>query len=102
MLDVGLEAGLVNGSIKHGGRGQAFKAQRGNDRASLPVPARRVIPQSRAARTSAVASDQVCGHAAFIEEDIRARVPEWEPVAPASPLSDDVWTPLFVGVNRFF
>ena len=63
---------------------------------------RRVIADARARRTAAVAPQQVRRDAALIEEDILPPIAKGQPVAPPAPLSGDVGTALFVGVNRFF
>ena len=66
------------------------------------MTARRVVAEPRAARTPAVASQQVGRDAAFIQKNVLAHVAQWLPLAPAATLSDDVGTTLFLGVYRFF
>ena len=66
------------------------------------MTARGVIAQAHAARTAPVAAQQIGRDAAFIDKDVLPGVVQWQPVAPAAPLSGDVGTSLFVGVYRFF
>jgi hypothetical protein len=66
------------------------------------VPAWRMIAEPRAPRASAVAAQQVGGHAALIEEDILSGVAQWQPLTPSAPVSGDVRPGLFVGVQCFF
>jgi hypothetical protein len=61
-----------------------------------------VIAEPGAAGASAVAPEQVSGHAAFIEKDVLADIAERLPLAPAAPVSRDVGPTLFVGVYGFF
>ena len=73
-----------------------------DDRVRLPVTAGRVVAEPRAARTPAVAPQQIGRDAAFIKKNVLAHVAHGLPLAPAVTLSDDVGTALFVGVYRFF
>ena len=66
------------------------------------MTARSVIREARAARTAAVAPQQISGDAALVEKDVPTEIPEALPLAPVAPLNDDVGTPLFVGVYGFF
>ena len=102
LLHVGQKAGVVDGPIEHGRRREAGGPQRRDDRVRLPMPARGVIAQPHAAGTAPVAAQQIGGDATFIEKDVLPGVAQRQPVAPAAPLSDDVGTSLFVGVDRFF
>ena len=102
LLDVGEEAGIVDGAIEHRGRAQAVWPQSQNDRMRLPVTARRVIVEARAPETPAIAPKEVGRDTAFIEKDVLARVAEGQPVSPAAAVSGDVDAPLLVGVDRFF
>jgi hypothetical protein len=102
LLHVGPKAGVVDRPIEHGRRRQPVGPQRGDDRVRLPMPAGRVITQPHAAETAPVAAQQIGRDAAFIDEDVLPGVAQRQPVAPAAPLSGDVWSPLFVGVYRFF
>jgi hypothetical protein len=68
----------------------------------LPVAARRVIAESRAARAAAVAPEQIGRHTAFIEPDKLPGIVERLPVAPPPTLSGDGGPTLFVGVEGFF
>ena len=55
LFDVGEERRTINGPIEHRGGAQPLKTQRGDHRVGLPVTARGVIAESRAARATAVA-----------------------------------------------
>jgi hypothetical protein len=66
------------------------------------MSARGVIAEARPARAAPVAAQQIGRHATFIEKDVLANIAQRLPVTPASALSSDVRTPLFVGVQRFF
>ena len=102
LLHVGPKAGVVDRAIEHGRRGEPVGPQRRDDRVRLPMPAGRVIAQAYAAWTAPVAAQQISRDAAFIDKDVLPGVAQWQPVAPAAPLSGDVGTSLFVGVYRFF
>ena len=66
------------------------------------MTARRVIVQPRAARTTAIAAQEVSRHTALVEEDILCRIVQRLRVAPLPTPRRDVSAPLFVGVHRFF
>jgi hypothetical protein len=66
------------------------------------VPARGVIMQAEASGAAPVAPEEVRCHPAFIAEDVRPRVADREPRAPAPASRGDVRPALFVGVYRFF
>ena len=102
MFDVGEETRTIDGPIEDGGRAQPLEAERGDDRVRLPVTAGRVIAEPRAARTPAVAPQQIGRDAAFIEKDVLPHVAQRLPLAPSATLSHDVGPALFVGVYRFF
>jgi hypothetical protein len=68
----------------------------------LPMPTRGVITEPQAARTAAVATQQIGGDAGFVEEDVVTRVAQRLGVLPAAARGGDVRAPLFVGVYRFF
>jgi hypothetical protein len=55
-----------------------------------------------AARTAAIASQQVRRHATFIEKHVLAHVAQRLPGAPLSPGRGDIRASLLVGVDRFF
>ena len=102
LLHIGAKAGGVDRPVEHGRRRDPVGPQRGDDRVCLPMAARRVIAQPHAAETSSVSPQQIGRDAAFINKHVLPGVAQWQPVAPAAPLSGDVGTPLFVGVDRFF
>jgi hypothetical protein len=88
----------INGPIEHRGRAKTLKTERSDHGVGLPVTARRVIAESRAARAAAVAPEQIGRHAAFIEKDILPGIVERLPIAPPPTLSGDGGPTLFVGV----
>ena len=102
LVDIRAKAGVVDRSIEDRRRRDAVGPERGDHRVRLPMPARRVITESRATRTATVSAQQIGGHAAFIEEDVLPHIAQRQPISPAAALSDDVGSPLFVGVDGFF
>jgi len=102
LFDIREERGTVDRPVKDGRRVEAIEAEGGDDRMGLPMTAGRVVVEPRAPRRPTVPPQQVGGDAAFVEKDVLPHIAERLPVAPAAPLSDDVWAPLLVGVNRFF
>ena len=102
LLDVGEKRRIVDRSIEHRGRAQARDPQRQEHRVGLPVTARCVVAESQPARTPPIASQEIRGHAGFIDEDIPAGIAEGQGVLPAAARGGDVSAALFVGVYRFF
>jgi len=102
LFHVGEERRIVDGAIEDRGRAQPLDPEGGNHGVGVPVPARGVIAQARAARATAVAAKQVGGHAAFIEKDVVPHIAERLRGAPPSTLSGDVGPALLVGVYGFF
>ena len=102
LLNVGAEGDVVDGAVKHGRRGQFGRPKRGDDRVGLPVTARRVIADPRAADTARVPPQQVRGDAGFVDEDVLSRIVERERLAPLTPGRRDIRTMLFGGVYGFF
>ena len=102
LLDVGAEGVGIDGPIEHGRRGQLGGTKRGDDRMRLPVAARRVIADARAAKAPRVTTDQISGDARLINEDVLSPIVEWQRVMPAAPGRGDVRATLFVGVYGFF
>ena len=66
------------------------------------MTARRVIVQTRAARTAPVAAQQVRRYPTLVEEDVLPGIVQRLDVPPLPTLRGDVSAPLFVGVNGFF
>jgi len=93
---------MVEGPVEDGRGGRPLRVECGHHGVGLPMPTRRVIAQSDAARTAAVPPQQIGGDPAFIEEEIVARVSQVLTVAPASAVRGDVRSALFVSVQRFF
>ena len=102
LFDIRKKARAVDGPIKDRGRGEAVPAEPHDHGVGLPVATRRVIAESRAPATAAVAPDQVGRHATLVEEHVLLHIAERQPGAPTAPLSDDVGPPLFVRVYGFF
>jgi len=102
LLDVGEKRRRVDRPVEHGGRVEAVWPQRGDDCVRLPVSTRGVIADPLPARTARVTAEQIGGHAGFIDEEILARITEWQPVLPAPARRGHVSAALFVGVYRFF
>jgi hypothetical protein len=102
LLDVREKRGIVDRTVKHGGRREAVDAERGDDRVRLPVPAGRVIAQAQATRAAAIATQQIGRDPRFVDEDVAARIVQRQGVLLSAPRRRDVRAPLFVGVYRCF
>ena len=102
LFDVGAKRDGVDRTVEHGRRGQRRRAERRDHRVGLPVATRRVIANARAAQAAGVAADEIRGHARFVDEDILARVAEWQRLMPPAPGGRDIRPTLFVGVYGFF
>jgi hypothetical protein len=102
LLDVREERRTIDGPIEHRRCAETLKTKRGDHGVGLPMAARGVIAEAGAARTAAVAPQQIGRHAAFIEKDILTRIVERLSLAPPPTVSRDVGPALFVGVYRFF
>jgi hypothetical protein len=102
LLDVGEEHGIVERAVEDGGRRQAVRGERRDDRVELPLAARREVPQANPDRTAPIPTQQIRRDAAFIEEDVAAGVPKRLADLPAAARRRDIRTPLFGGVYRFF
>jgi len=66
------------------------------------MTAGRVVVQADAARTPAVAAQQVSRHTALVQKHILTGIVQRQPVSPVPPLRRDVSASLFVGVYGFF
>jgi hypothetical protein len=102
LFDIREERGTVDRAVKDGRRVEAIEAEGDDDRMRLPMTAGRVVVEPRPTRTSPVPPQQIGRDAAFVEKDVLPYIAERLPLAPAAPLSRDVWTPLLVGVQGFF
>lgn len=102
LFDIRQEARAIDRVIEDRGCRQAVDAERRDHGVHLPLAARRVIAEPRAAGTPTVAAQQVGRDPAFIEKHVLRGVVDRLPVAPPPALSGDVGPALFVGVNRFF
>ena len=102
LLDVGEECRLVDRPIEDRGRREPVETQAGDHGVRLPMAARRVVVQTRAARTAAIASQQIGGDAALIEKDVLAHIAQRLPRPPLATRRGDIRTTLFVGVYGFF
>ena len=102
LFDVGEETRTIDRPIKDRWGAETLEPQRGNHRVGFPMTAGRVVREPQAARTPAVAPEEIGGNAALIEKDVLPHVAERLPRAPVTPLSGDVGAALFVGVYGFF
>ena len=102
LLHVGAKGVGVNRSIEYGRRGQLPGAERRDHGMRLPVTARGVIPNARAAQAAGVATQQIRGHARFVDEDVLSRITQRQRLTPLAPSGRDIRSTLFVGVYRFF
>ena len=101
MLDVREERGVIDRAVEDRGRGQAVHTQPRHHGMRLPMAARRVIPEAHAARTAAIATQQIGRHARFVDEDVGAGGVERLRGVPLATGGRDVRPPLFVGVYGF-
>ena len=90
------------GPSKTAGALEPVEPKRGDHGVRLPMAARRVVAQARAARTPAIAAQQIGRHPAFIEEHVLAHVADRLPGLPLPARRRDIRPALFVGVYRFF
>ena len=102
LLDVREKTWTIDGPIEHGRCAKAGEAKGGHNGVRLPVTARRVITKPSATRAATVPPQQVGRHAAFIKKDVPPNIADRLPLTPSTPLNDDVWSALFVGVYGFF
>ena len=102
LLHICEERRVVDRPVKDRWRPKAAEPQRRDHRVRLPMAARCVIPEARAGRTTPVSPQQVGGHAALVDKDVTANVPQRLPVAPLATRGRDIRPALFVGVYRFF
>ena len=102
LLDVGEEAGIIEGPVENRGGRQPVGGERSHDRVQLPCATRGEISYALPAGTAAIPTEQIRRDAALIEKDIAARVPEGLAELPAPSGRGDIRASLFVGVCRFF
>jgi hypothetical protein len=102
LLDVGEKRRMVDRAIEHGRGAESVAAERGHNRMGLPMAARRVIAEARAARTPAIPSEQIGRHPTFIEEDVLADLAQRLPRPPLAAGRGDIRPTLLVGVYGFF
>ena len=102
LLDVGEKGGIVDRSVEHGGCGHPVPAERGNDGMCLPMTARGVIAEPRAARAAPIPAEEIGRDARFVEKHVVARVTERLEILPPAARRCDISAALFVGVYRFF
>ena len=67
LLHVRLEGRGVDRAVKDGRRREPPDPERGDDGVGLPMTARRVIPQPRAHRAATAPTQEIRGHATFVE-----------------------------------
>ena len=102
LFDIRQERRVIDRSIKDGRRRQAVEPQSDDDGVCLPVTARRVIAQPRAARAASIAAQQIRRDPALVEEQILAHVPQRLDARPGPTRRSDIRPALFVGVYGFF
>ena len=102
LLDVGAEGHRVDRAVEHGRRAQRRGAQPGDHGVGLPVATRRVIRDTRAARTAGIPPEQIGSDAGFVDEDKPAGVVERLARAPLPARGSDISATLFGGVYGFF
>jgi hypothetical protein len=102
LFDIGPEHHGVDRAIEHRRRTQLGGAQSRDHRVGLPVTARRVIRDARAARTARIPTEQIGSDPRFVNEDIPVGVVERLPRAPPAACGGDISAPLFGGVYGFF
>ena len=102
LIHVSLKRRIVDRPIEDRGRPQTVQTERRDDGVSLPMAARRVIAEPRAARTAAVPPQQIRRDARFVEKVVLPCVPERLQTLPLAAGGRDVRPTLFVGVYGFF
>lgn len=102
LLDIREERGRIDRAVKHGRRREPVEPERRHHGVGLPVAARRVIVEARAAGTAAIPPQQIGGDAALIQKDVLPDIAQRLPVAPLATGRGDIRAPLFVGVQSFF
>ena len=102
LFDVGEEGRVIDWTVEDGGRLEAIEAECGDHRVGLPMAARRVIAQPRAARTSAVPPQQIRRDTTLVEKQVVAHIAHRLHPCPLPAGGGDVRPTLFVGVYGFF
>jgi len=102
LLDIGPEGDGIDGAIEDGCRRQRRGPKRGDNGVGLPMAARCVIANARAARAAGIAANQFRRDARFIDEDVPARIVERQRLIPMTPRGRDIRPTLFIGVDGFF
>ena len=102
MFDVGSERRVVDRTVEHRRGRQLGGTERRHHRVRLPMAARRVIRDTRAAQTAGVATQQIGGDPRLVNEDVTGRVMERQRLMPLPASGRDIRATLFVGVYRFF
>ena len=98
LLHVGEEGLIVDRAVEYRRGTETVEPARG---VGLPVATGRVIAEARAPRTPSVAAEQIRRHAAFIEEDVLARVAQRLPQLLLPARRGDIRPSLLVGVYLF-
>ena len=102
LFDIGEERGVVDRPVEYRRSGEPVEPQRRDHRVRLPVAARRVIVEARAAQTAAIPSQQIGRDATLIEKDVLPDIAQRLPPAPPAARRRHVRSSLFVGVYGFF
>jgi hypothetical protein len=102
LLHIGPERDVIDRAVKHGRGRQLGRAQRRDHRVGVPVAARRVIRDARAAQTTGIAAEQIGGDARFVDEHVGAGIVKRQQVGPPTARGRDVSATLFGCVYGFF
>ena len=102
LFDIREERRLIDRSVEHGGCAETLEPQRGDHRVCLPMAARRMVVEPDAARTPAIAPQQIRRDAALVEPHVLPHIAQRLPQAPVPPRRGDISAALLVGVYRFF
>jgi hypothetical protein len=102
LVDVGQKTFAVHGAVKHTGSGEPTHAQRGDERARLPVALRRVIGDPLPTKPTGIPAEQIGGDPTFIEKDEPRRIERGCEALPLEAGRPNVWPIVFGRAYRFF
>ena len=102
LLDIGAERDAIDGAVEDGRRGHLRRAEGRHERVRLPMAARGVIRDARAARAARIAAQEIRRDPGFVDEHIVGGIVQRQRLGPASPRCRHVSAALFAGVYGFF
>jgi len=102
LLDIRQERRVIDRPVKDGGRLEAVEPQGDDNGVRLPVTARRVIAEARAAWAASIPAQQIRRDAALIKKEVLPHITERLHARPVPPRRSDIRPALFVGVYGFF